>query len=208
MLISFRLISLVALWREFPMHNWSQIRRLIYVIPNNFSARLWRKTACASRFMAAARFTNLEAAIAAQQIKPATIVTSVSVIECARQKSQRGLRHIHLRQQTRCIEAPLRIVIGTTRPLAFRAASVIAFHSASPCLISSDVSVELPQRIRSGPSCDLIRRTPSTRFGPIASNGPHSRRSGLWVKTYLIAELRRSAIGLFGAFGHRSDHAS
>jgi len=28
-----------------------------------------------------------------------------------------------------------------------------------------DVNVELPQRIRSGPSCDLIRRMPSTMSG-------------------------------------------
>src|ERR1700722_3750112 len=34
--------------------------------------------------------------------------------------------------------------------------------SASPCSSSVDVSVELPERIRSGPSCDLMRRMPST----------------------------------------------
>jgi hypothetical protein len=40
--------------------------------------------------------------------------------------------------------------------------------SASPCSSSIDVSVELPQRIRSGPPCDLTRRTPSTTSGPEA----------------------------------------
>src|SRR5712691_3102431 len=58
--------------------------------------------------------------------------------------------------------------------------------SASPCSSSVDVSVELPQRIRSGPSCDLMRRMPSTMSGPRPSNGPHSRLSGRWVAIYFV----------------------
>ena len=55
------------------------------------------------------------------------------------------------------------------------------------------MSVELPERMRSGPSCDLMRRMPSTMSGPRLSNGPHSRLSGRWVATNFVAALRRSA---------------
>jgi hypothetical protein len=70
---------------------------------------------------------------------------------------------------------------------------------------SVDVSVELPERIRSGPSCDLMRRMPSTMSGPRPSNGPHSRLSGRWVAINFLAAFRRSAIGLLGAFGQKPD---
>jgi hypothetical protein len=40
------------------------------------------------------------------------------------------------------------------------------------------------------------------------SNGPYSRLSGLWVATYFFAAFRRSAIGLFGAFGQKPDYRS
>ena len=71
-----------------------------------------------------------------------------------------------------------------------------------------DVSVELPERIRPGPSCGLMRRMPSTMSGPRLSNGPHSRLSGRWVATYFVAALRRSPIGLLGAFASESiEHA-
>ena len=80
--------------------------------------------------------------------------------------------------------------------------------SASPCSSSVDVSVELPERIRSGPSCDLMRRTPRTMSGPRPSNGPHSRLSGRWVAMYFVAAFRRSAIGLLGAFGQKPDQLS
>jgi hypothetical protein len=40
------------------------------------------------------------------------------------------------------------------------------------------------------------------------SNGPHCRLFGLWVATYFVAAFRRSAIGLFGAFGQKPDHRS
>jgi hypothetical protein len=43
--------------------------------------------------------------------------------------------------------------------------------SAIPCSSSVDVGVELPERIRSEPSCDLMRRIPLTMFGPRPSNG-------------------------------------
>jgi hypothetical protein len=43
--------------------------------------------------------------------------------------------------------------------------------SARPCPSSVDVSVELPKRIKSGPSCDVTRRVCSTRSGPTPSNG-------------------------------------
>ena len=50
--------------------------------------------------------------------------------------------------------------------------------SASPCSSSGDVSVELPARIRSEPSYDLMRRMSLTMSGPKPSNGPHARLSG------------------------------
>src|SRR5580700_9876454 len=72
--------------------------------------------------------------------------------------------------------------------------------SARPCSSSVDVSVELPERIRSGPSCDLMRRMPSTRFGPTPSNGPHARLSGRWVADVFLrgveAVSHRTARGL------------
>jgi hypothetical protein len=80
--------------------------------------------------------------------------------------------------------------------------------SASPCSTSVDVSVELPERTRPGPSCDLMRRTPSTRSGPTPSNGPHARLAGRWVATYFVAALRRSANGWLGAFGQKPDQMS
>jgi hypothetical protein len=80
--------------------------------------------------------------------------------------------------------------------------------SARPCSSSGDVSVELPERITSGPSCALIRRMPSTMSGPSLSAGPYARPSGRWVTTYFVAALRRSAIGLLGAFGQMPDHIS
>ena len=36
----------------------------------------------------------------------------------------------------------------------------------------------------------------------------HSRLSGRWVATYFVAALRRSAIGLLGAFGQKPDQIS
>jgi hypothetical protein len=65
----------------------------------------------------------------------------------------------------------------------------------------AEVSVELPERIRSAPSFALMPRMLPTRSGPIPSNGPHFKLSGLWVATYFVAAFRRSAIGLFGALG-------
>src|ERR1700685_1742998 len=79
---------------------------------------------------------------------------------------------------------------------------------ASPGSRSADVSVELHQRMRSGPACDLMRRTPATMSGPRPSNGPHSRLAGRCVTTYFFAAFRRSAIGPLGAFGQKSDHIS
>ena len=63
----------------------------------------------------------------------------------------------------------------------------------------------LPERIRSGPSCDLMRRMPAMMSGARPSNGPYARLSGLWVATYLVAALIPSAIGLLGAFGQKPD---
>ena len=71
----------------------------------------------------------------------------------------------------------------------------------SPCSSSTEVSVELPQTIRSGPSFDLTPRTPSRMSAPRCPIGPHPRLSGRWVATYFIAEFRPSAIGLLPAFG-------
>jgi hypothetical protein len=62
-----------------------------------------------------------------------------------------------------------------------------------PISSSVDVSVELPERIRSGPSCDLMRRIRSTMSGPRPSNGPHSRLSGRLVND---ASAARKFLGL------------
>src|ERR1043166_8390440 len=51
--------------------------------------------------------------------------------------------------------------------------------SASPCSSSIDVSVELPERTRPGPSCDLMRRTSLTRSGPTPSNRSEEHTSEL-----------------------------
>ena len=55
-------------------------------------------------------------------------------------------------------------------------------------------AVELPQRIKSGPLCALMRRRSLTMSGPRPSNGPHSRLSGRWVAMYFVAALRASDI--------------
>ena len=62
--------------------------------------------------------------------------------------------------------------------------------SARPCSSSVDVTVELPERIRSGPSSDLMRQMSSTMSGRRPSNGPHSRLSGLWVATCFVEGVR------------------
>ena len=72
--------------------------------------------------------------------------------------------------------------------------------SASPCSISTGVSVELPHRIKSGPFFALMRRTPAAMSGPKPSTGPHLRLSGLWVAMYFVAAFIASANGPF-AFG-------
>src|SRR6516162_1520571 len=94
-------------------------------------------------------------------------------------------------------------------PWPSRSGYTISQTSSARLFSSSvDVSVELPERIRSGPFCALMRRAASTTSGPRASNGPHARLSGLWVATYFVAALRRSDIGLLGAVGQKPDQRS
>jgi len=78
---------------------------------------------------------------------------------------------------------PSRTGYRTTRQDFIRKAHVRA---------TADVSVELPDRIRSGPSCDLMRRMPSTIGRPKALERAHARLfpdGGLAI--YFVAALRR-----------------
>ena len=43
--------------------------------------------------------------------------------------------------------------------------------SARPCSSTIDVNVEVPERMRSRPSCDVIWRTPATMSGPSEARG-------------------------------------
>lgn len=84
------------------------------------------------------------------------------------------------------IRLPCPIITGNTRSNT---------SSASPWLIRSGVSVELPQTIRSGPPVVLTLRTPAAMSAPRLSTGPQSRLSGRCVATNLRAVFRLSAIG-------------